>query len=457
MQVIAGRIAGAAHITDQIALIHIFACTGSYRTHVPVQGGVGIAIGHFAVVDDNVVAVAAGGPACHLHIAAGGCVDGRAAGGCKVDTGMELVHAGNGVLAPAVLTGNTGVTLQRAGKAAKAQLRLAGRGCCDQLLDFLFHSLVVHLVGFNGCLCLLLCRLCFGSRELCRRDAAVQLALLALHLGVLAVQLALLALQFCLLGFQTGLLLFQRGLIVLQPLLGGLHVVHDLGVLDGDILHHLVEGKQLVQVVHRTQHGHAAAVPQLLHGSHVLFKIVPLVVDLVLLLLDLGLLVRDLALHHADLLFLFANVVLHRGDLAAEHTDLILQNADPLLQLAFQRLGGGLLLFGVRQLLFVLIDGLGELVQLSLQTGHAGIAGSRRGRVHRGRQQQADTGQPKADRPDQLVAGAFRPGVPAGIRACEPEGLCVHCFTHKTRLLSVTHSDVYGERTYCPRRLRWHR
>ena len=175
-----------------------------------------------------------------------------------------------------------------------------------------------------------------------------------------------------------------------------------------------------------------------------LFEIIPLSIYLVLLLLDLGLLVRDLGLHHTDLLFLLADAVLHCGDLTAQHADLILQNGDPLLQFAFQRLCGRFLLFGVRKLLFVLIDRLGKLVQLGLQTSHAGAIGSCRGRVHRGRQQQADTGQPKADRTDQPAAGAFRPGVPGGIRACEPEGLCVHCFTHKTRLLSVTHSDVCG-------------
>ena len=107
-----------------------------------------------------------------------------------------------------------------------------------------------------------------------------------------------------------------------------------------------------------------------------LFKIVPLVIDLVLLLLDLGLLVRDLGLHHADLLFLLADAVLHCGDLTAQHADLILQDGDPFLQLAFQRLGGGLLLFGIRQLLFVLVDRLGKLIQLALQTGHAGIISS---------------------------------------------------------------------------------
>ena len=289
---------------------------------------------------------------------------------------MEFVHAGDGVFTPAVLTGDAAVTLQRAGKAVEAQLRLAGRGRCDQLLDLLFHGLVIQLVGFDGRLRLLLRCLCLSSSKLCCGDAAVQFALLALHLGVLAVQFTLLALQFCLLSLQTGLLLLQRGLIVLQPLLGGLHVVHDLGVLDRDILHHLIEGKQLVQVVHRTEHGHAAAVPQFLHGSHVLFKSIPLVIDLVLLLLDLGLLVRDLGLHHADLLFLLANAVLHCGDLTTQHADLILQDGDPFLQLAFQRLGGGLLLFGVRKFLFVLVDRLGKLIQLALQAGHAGAIGS---------------------------------------------------------------------------------
>ena len=61
-----------------------------------------------------------------------------------------------------------------------------------------------------------------------------------------------------------------------------------LDVYKRQILHHLIEGKQLILVIDRTERGHTAAVPQLLHGSHVLFKIVPLVIDLVLLLLDLG-------------------------------------------------------------------------------------------------------------------------------------------------------------------------
>ncbi len=68
------------------------------RPHVAVQGAVLVAIGHFAVVDDDIVAVAAAGPARHLHIAAGGCVDGRAARGGKVGTGVEFVDPVTGFL-----------------------------------------------------------------------------------------------------------------------------------------------------------------------------------------------------------------------------------------------------------------------------------------------------------------------------------------------------------------------
>ncbi len=106
-----------------------------------VEGGVGVAVGHFAVVDDDIVAVAAAGPAGHLHIAAGGCVDGRAAGGGKVGTGVELVDARDGVLAPAVLTGDAGIALERADEAAEAQGGLAGSGRCDDFwISFLTAS-----------------------------------------------------------------------------------------------------------------------------------------------------------------------------------------------------------------------------------------------------------------------------------------------------------------------------
>ena len=69
----------AAHITDDLTLLDILARRGGDRPHVAVQGAVLVAIGHFAVVDDDIVAVAAAGPARHLHITAGGCIDGRAA------------------------------------------------------------------------------------------------------------------------------------------------------------------------------------------------------------------------------------------------------------------------------------------------------------------------------------------------------------------------------------------
>ena len=67
-----------------------------------------------------------------------------------------------------------------------------------------------------------------------------------------------------------------------------------------------------------------AAVAQLLHGSHVLFKITPLAVDL-------GLLLGDLAFLGGDFLLGLANVVLHSSDLGAQHTDLRLNDAHALL------------------------------------------------------------------------------------------------------------------------------
>ena len=79
MPVVAGRVAGRANVADQLALLDILDCAGGDRPHVAVQGAVGIAVRHAAVIDDDVVAIAAAGPACHLHIATGGCVDGGTA------------------------------------------------------------------------------------------------------------------------------------------------------------------------------------------------------------------------------------------------------------------------------------------------------------------------------------------------------------------------------------------
>ena len=184
-------------------------------------------------------------------------------------------------------------------------------------MDLFLDGLIVQLVRFNSGLCRLLGLLGILCRKLRRRNAAIQLALLCLHLVVLGIQLRLLALQFLALGLQLHLVRFQFGL-------GRLHVVHDLGIFDGDILHDLVEGEQLIQVVHCAQHGHASAVAQLLHGSHVLFKIAPLAVDL-------GLLLGDLAFLSGDLLLGLANVILHSSDLGAQHTDLRLNDAHALL------------------------------------------------------------------------------------------------------------------------------
>ena len=324
------------------------------------------------MVDDDIVAVAAAGPARHLHIAAGGCIDGRAARGGKVGTGVELVDPRNGVLAPAVLTGNAAITLERADEAGKAQGGLGGSGRSDHLLDLLLDGLIVHLVRFNGGLRVLLGLLCLGSAHLGGGHAGVELVLLGTHLAVLGIQICLFALQLAALGFQRQLIAFQR-------FLGVLHVVQDLGVLDGDVLHDLVEGQQLIQVVHRRQHGNAATVPQLLHGSHVLLEIPPLVGDLRFFF-------GDLLLLDGDLLFLQADAVLHLGDLTLQHADLALDHRDLFLQLRFQRLGGLLLLFGIGQFLFVLYNGLGELIQLVLQRTHAG---GRAGRIDRHAQHKA--------------------------------------------------------------------
>ena len=136
-------------------------------------------------------------------------------------SGMQLVHAGHRVLAPAVLTGNAAVALQRADKAGKAQLRLAGSRLRNEFLDLALHGLVVQLVRLDGRLCGSLGLLGISRRHLGRRDAAVQLALLGLHLAVLAVQLFLLALQVSLLAHQLGTVAFQRGLVGFQPGLGG--------------------------------------------------------------------------------------------------------------------------------------------------------------------------------------------------------------------------------------------
>ena len=305
------------------------------------------------MIDDDIVAIAAAGPASYLHIAAGGRIDGRPRGGGKVGASVELVDAGNRVLAPAVLTGDAGIALERADEAGKAQLGLRRRGRGDQLLDLFLDGLVVHLIGLDGRLGILLGFLGLSRTQLGFPDAGIQLVLLGLHLAVLGVQLGLFALEL-------GAFLFQRSLIVLERLFGVLHVVEDLGVFNGDILHHFIERQQLVQVVHRGQHGHAAAVPQLLHGGHVLLEAVPLV-------RDLRFLGGDLRFLGGDLLLLDADAVLHIGDLALEHADLPLDDRDLFFQVGLQLLGGGLFLLGIREFFFVLLNGLRELVELVLQ------------------------------------------------------------------------------------------
>jgi len=134
-------------------------------------------------------------------------------------------------------------------------------------------------------------------------DAVVELALLGLHLLVLGVQLSLFVLQL-------GALLHELGAVGHKGFLRSLHVVEYLGVLHRDVLHDLIEGQKLVQIVHRLEHGDAAAVPQLLHGGHMALEIVPLVGDLLLFPGDLILLGGDLLLFDTD-------AVLHLGDLGS--------------------------------------------------------------------------------------------------------------------------------------------
>ena len=137
---------------------------------------------------------------------------------------MELVDAGDRVLAPAVLAGDAGIALERADKAAKAQLGLAGRCRCDELLDLLLDGLVVHLVRLDGRLGVLLGLLGLSGAQTGLLDAVVELVLLGLHLLVLGVQLSFFVLQL-------GALLHELGAVGHEGFLRSLHVVEYLGIL----------------------------------------------------------------------------------------------------------------------------------------------------------------------------------------------------------------------------------
>ena len=298
---------------------------------------------------------------------------------------MQLIHAGDGVGAVAVLAGDAAVAAQGADKAGEAQVALLGGRRGNDGLDLALDGLVVHFVRLDGFLGLPLGGFGFFLGHLGLGDAGGQLALLGLHLVVFGVQAGLLGLQA---GFFAGQLL----VVVFQLQLGGLEGVQHLGLLDRDVLHHLVEGQQLVQVGHRRQHGHAAALPQLLHGPHKGLEVRPLVVDVELFLVDLG-------LFGGDLLLLLANGVLHLGDLPFQDHDLALDDGDLIPQVLFQRRGGALPLFGVGQLLPVLRHAGLDLFQPLLQVGNAG------GRIRlghgAGRDHQAEGRRQQADRPPQ--------------------------------------------------------
>ena len=391
-----------------------------------VQGGVGLAVPHGTVVDHHIVSVAAGAPAGHRYIAAGGRIDGRAARRRKVDAAVQLVHSGDGVGAVAVLRGDAAVTAQRADKAGEAQFALLGRCRGDDGLDLSLDGLVVHLIRLDGLLGSLLggLRLLLGQLRL--GDAGGQLALLGLHLVVFGVQIGLL-------GLQGSLFAGQLLVIVFQFLFGGFQLVQHLGLLDRDILHHLIEGEQLVQVGDRRQHRHAAAFPQFLHGAHKGLEVVPLVFDVQFFLVDLGLLGRDL-------LLLLTDGVLHLGDLPGQHRDLALDHLDLLAQILLQRSGGVLPFFGVGQLLPVLGHTGLDLLQLLLQVRDTGRRHRRRYAADGGHQAQR-CGQ-QTDRPTQPRA---QPGL-----------LGVFCPLHRktpfVQAFWITRSDACGWRTGCPGR-----
>ena len=255
-------------------------------------------------------------------------------------------------------------------------------------------GLVVHLIRLDGLLGLPLGGLGLLLGHLRLVDAGGQLALLGLHLIVFGVQVGLLGLEA---GFFIGKLL----IVVLQVQLGGLEGIQHLGLLDRDVLHHFVEGQQLVQVGHGGQHGHAASFPQFLHGAHKGLEIVPLVVDVDLLLVDLSLL-------GGDLLLLLADGVLHLGDLPFQDRDLPLDDGDLFPQVLFQGRGSALPLFGVGQLLPVLRHAGLDLFQLLLQVRNAG--GRSRFGHGAGRDHQAERCRQQAGRPPHPLcqAGMFR-------------------------------------------------
>src|SRR5699024_1452580 len=90
VEVVAGGVAGGTHIADNVPLFDVGALLCGDAAHMAVQGGIGLAVAHGAVVDDDVVAVAAGAPPGHRDVAAGGRVDGGAARGGKVDAAVQL-------------------------------------------------------------------------------------------------------------------------------------------------------------------------------------------------------------------------------------------------------------------------------------------------------------------------------------------------------------------------------
>src|SRR5699024_6794105 len=134
---------------------------------------------------------------------------GGAAGGGKVDAAVQLIHAGDGVGAVAVLAGDAAVTAQGADKAGEAQVALLGGRRGNDGLDLALDGLVVHFVRLDGFLGLPLGGFGFFLGHLGLGDAGGQLALLGLHLVVFGVQAGLLGLQAGFFAGQLFVVVFQ--------------------------------------------------------------------------------------------------------------------------------------------------------------------------------------------------------------------------------------------------------
>ena len=86
MAVIAGGIAGGAYLCDELTLFDLLPLVGDHDAAMCVEGAVVV-----GMLDDDIIAVAAGVPACCNDRSALGCIDLRAVGCGNVDALMVAV------------------------------------------------------------------------------------------------------------------------------------------------------------------------------------------------------------------------------------------------------------------------------------------------------------------------------------------------------------------------------